>query len=78
MSSSHAIQQSLAVESMPGVPTQASNKASTKQQDTRIQPWMAFANPGDQIHSNLIAEAKSLSVIGLEKAELLIYAAENR
>jgi len=46
--------------------------------DIRARPWMSFANPALPAHKTCIAKAEALSVIGLDKAELVSYAAENR
>jgi len=54
------------------------NDSPLESRETRAQPWVHFADPNKPAHSCRIAQAKALSVIGLEKAELVIYAAENR
>lgn len=70
---------STTVSTLPGLPTlNIDNDTSTQHLESRVQPWMAFANPTTEAHSLRIADAKALSVIGLNKAELVIYAAENR
>lgn len=65
MPSPRTLEHSPALRSTPEVATQPStNKTFLKHNETRIQPWMAFANPNDEAHSKLMAEAKPLSVIG--------------
>jgi hypothetical protein len=46
--------------------------------DTRIQPWKEFADHKSDKHVEALKAAPALSVIGLKKASLLNYAAENR
>ena len=58
--------------------SQGANSELHQPHETRAQPWMNFANPTAPAHRSGIAQARSLSVVGLEKSELVNYAAENR